>query len=134
MADRARVAAVLGGGSWGTALALLLAQDGGTVRLWDRTPAFVAALTTDRENRRYLPGFPLPPAIRPTADIAVAVGSAACVIIAVPSTAVREVFTHAAPHIPPVCDVVLAAKGLEEGTGLLPSAVAEAALTPVRGS
>jgi glycerol-3-phosphate dehydrogenase (NAD(P)+) len=69
--------AVLGAGSWGTALALLLAGhcegDGGgpcAVRLWDRTPALLNDLRRDGENRRYLPGFALPPAIVPEADLA----------------------------------------------------------------
>jgi glycerol-3-phosphate dehydrogenase (NAD(P)+) len=126
--------AVLGGGSWGTALALLLAQDDTEVRLWDRTPALVAALTAERENRRYLPGFLLPPTVRPTADIAEAVGGASCVVVAVPSAAVRDVLAHAARQIPAVCDIVLAAKGMEQGTGLLPSEVAAEALGEERAS
>lgn len=117
--------AVLGGGSWGTALALLLADGGHTVLLWDRTPALAEALTTERENRRYLPGFPLPESIYPTSDMASAVADAACVVVAVPSSGVRSTLTLAAPFLRSTSDIVLAAKGMEGETGLLPSEVAE---------
>lgn len=130
--------AVLGAGSWGTALALLLAQatEGGAnlaadVRLWDRTPELISALAHERENKRYLPGHVLPDAIVPTGDIAQAVRGAGCVVVAVPSGAVGDVLRAAAPHLPPGsggCDIVLAAKGLEE-TGRRPSEVAAAALS-----
>lgn len=128
--DPAAPAAVLGAGSWGTALALLLAEGPAgepvEVRLWDRTPALIEALGGDRENTRYLPGFSLPPSLLPVADIAPALQDAACVVIAVPSGAVREVLEAAAPYLPPACDIVLAAKGLEAGTGRRPSEVAAA--------
>ncbi len=126
--------AVLGAGSWGTALALLLAGDrtdsvGGEVRLWDRTPALADALARDRENRRYLPGFALPPFIRPTADLAHAIRDARLIVVAVPSHAVRDVLGRAAPHLDAelAVDMVLAAKGMESG-GLLPAEVAHEAL------
>ncbi|MES2461904.1 MAG: NAD(P)H-dependent glycerol-3-phosphate dehydrogenase [Armatimonadota bacterium] len=125
--------AVLGAGSWGTALALLLAEGGAArteVRLWDRTPAVAQAIAADRENRHYLPGFPLPPHITVTADIAEAVRDVACVVLAVPSGAVRSVATLAAPHLLSGCDIVLASKGLEPETGLLPYQVAEELLGP----
>ena len=117
--------AVLGAGSWGTALALLLAKNaGGGLRLWDRTPALIADLSSARVNARYLPGFPLPAPILPVTDIAQALKGAATVVIAVPSSAVREVLRLAAPHLIAGTDVVLAAKGMEADTGLLPSEVA----------
>ncbi len=121
------IVSVLGAGSWGTALALLLAGGQHNVRLWDRTPAFVEALLRDRENRQYLPGFPLPAAIVPTSDMADALRGAQCVVVAVPSGAVRAVVALAAPHLPTGCGIVLAAKGLEPETGLLPYEVAEQA-------
>jgi len=61
--------AVLGAGSWGTALALLLARAGVNVRLWDRSPVQVAQLQEHRENRQYLAGCPLPETIAIYADI-----------------------------------------------------------------
>jgi hypothetical protein len=65
--------AVLGVGSWGTALALLLARNGHTVRLWGHDPEEVAPLRRERENRRYLPGIPFPAALTAGADLAEAV-------------------------------------------------------------
>ena len=115
--------AVLGGGSWGTALALLLAAGGYETRLWDRTPALAEALVSDRENRRYLPGFALPANIFPTADIAGATADAVCVVLAVPSHAIRGVAEMAAPHLAPGTDIALAAKGME-ASGLFPAEVA----------
>ncbi|MBC8102967.1 MAG: NAD(P)-dependent glycerol-3-phosphate dehydrogenase [Cytophagales bacterium] len=124
------VAAVLGAGSWGTALAILLAQpqSTGIVRLWDRTPLLIRSITAERENRRYLPGLQLSPDIIPVEAIAEALEGAACVVVAVPSGAVRAVVTLAAPYLAPGCDLVLASKGLEPETGLLPYQVAEAVL------
>ena len=115
--------AVLGAGSWGTALALLLAQNGEAVRLWDRTPTHIAALQEERENRRYLPGFVLPPSVFPVAEMQAAVGGAACIVIAAPSQAVRQTVALAAPFLGFDCVVVLAAKGME-ADGLLPWEIA----------
>ncbi len=115
--------AVLGAGSWGTALALLLAQGGTIVNLWDRNPHLVDALAQERENKRYLPDFALPAPICPTSDLQQALHQAACVVVAVPSHAVREVLTEAAPFLGNSSDVVLAAKGMES-TGKLPAEVA----------
>lgn len=123
--------AVLGAGSWGTALALLLASgEGGAaeVRLWDRTAALVEQLRSEGRNTRYLPDFPLPPAIVPVTDMADAVHGARCLVLAVPSSAVRDVLEAATPHLLAGCDIVLASKGLEAETGQWPSQVAWAAL------
>jgi glycerol-3-phosphate dehydrogenase (NAD(P)+) len=128
MTYTSQTVAVLGAGSWGTALALLLAEDGDRptkILLWDRTPALAQAIAADRENRHYLPGFPLPSTITVTADIAEAVGSASGIVVAVPSGAVRSVGTLAAPYLISGSDIVLASKGLEPETGLLPYQVAE---------
>lgn len=119
---------VLGAGSWGTALALLLAdgheESGGEIRLWDRSPAHIGNLRENRENARYLPGVPLPPAVLPTEDLAGALSGAGCIVVAVPSGAVRDVLSQAAPYLCDNCDVVLAAKGMEAETGFLPAEVA----------
>ena len=106
---------VLGAGSWGTALALLLSRNQHTVQLLGRNAEEVARLVADCENRHYLPGFPIPsnvtPALLPSqrvlADLAV---------IAVPSGAVREIARHVHPETP---RAVVAAKGLESGTAKL---------------
>lgn len=114
--------AVLGAGSWGTALALLLAENGGVVRLWDRTPEQVAALVADRENRRYLPGHRLPHNLQPTESLSEALLGASCVVVAVPSSAVDEVLGRATLALG--CDIVLASKGIDPETLELPADVA----------
>ena len=77
--------AVLGAGSWGTALTLVVARNGYPVRLWDHWPAKVSELANNRENRRFLPGFPLPDAIEPVANLGQALAGAAEILVVVPS-------------------------------------------------
>ena len=67
--------AVIGAGSWGTALAIQLARNGSNVTLWGHQDDEVAALLRDRENRRYLPGVPLPEGLKPTHDLAGGLGA-----------------------------------------------------------
>ncbi len=116
-------AAVLGGGSWGTALSLVLAQNGWSCSLWARDAALVADLTTRRENQRYLPGFALPDRVIVTSSIAQALHHAEIVIWAVPSDAVRTTAELAQDLLAPETVLVSAAKGLEESTGLRMSQV-----------
>ena len=106
---------VLGGGAWGTALALTAARAGRKVRLWARDHATVAAIDEHHENRRYLPGVPLEH-IPATDNIAVAL-RADLILLAVPSQAVRDVARIAEPYLPGGTPVVISAKGLERGTG-----------------
>jgi len=106
---------VLGGGAWGTALALTAARAGRKVRLWARDHATVAAIDEHHENRRYLPGVSLEH-IPATDNIAVAL-RADLILLAVPSQAVRAVAQIAEPYLPAGTPVVISAKGLERGTG-----------------
>ncbi|HZO88704.1 MAG TPA: NAD(P)H-dependent glycerol-3-phosphate dehydrogenase [Chthonomonadaceae bacterium] len=124
---------ILGAGSWGTALATLLADNGHAVRLWARDAALAEALSAARENRRYLPGIPLPEAVAPTADIETALAGAEVVVFAVPSGAVRQVAREAARHIASEALLISAAKGLEEGTGARMSQVLAAELPGSEG-
>lgn len=110
--------AVLGAGSWGTALAALFAANGHTVRLWARDAALISRLITDRENRQYLPGAILSESIVPTNDLDAAIRGAGVVVFAVPCGAIREVATASAPHVEHDALIISAAKGLEETTGL----------------
>ena len=107
-------AAVVGGGSWGTALARLLAANGHEVRLWVREPDLAATIEAERENPRYLPGARLEDRIRATADLADALPGAALVVSALPSHVVRKVMTDAAAHMDGSAVVVSASKGIEE--------------------
>ena len=123
--------AVLGSGSWGTALAVHLARTGHDVRLWARDAALAAAMASERENRPYLPGIALPDVLKPTCDVAAAVEGAAFIVMAVPSHGLRDVARAARPHLPPACTIVSAVKGLEEGSLLRMSEVLRAELAEI---
>jgi len=119
---------VIGSGSWGTALAVHLANTGHDVRLWARDARLATEMASARENRGYLPGVQLPPALTPTADVKSALEDAQFVVIAVPSHGVRDVARALHPHLPDACAVVSATKGLEEGSMLRMSQVLRAEL------
>ncbi len=106
---------VVGAGSWGTTIALLLCAKGPTT-LWARSPRLAEAVATTHENSRYLPGVPLPPTLRPTASLADAVADAAVVLVAVPSHGFRAVLESMAPALPEGAAVVSLTKGIEAGT------------------
>jgi glycerol-3-phosphate dehydrogenase (NAD(P)+) len=108
--------AVLGAGSWGTALAVHLARVGHDVRLWGRDPALVADMNARRANAVYLPDVRFPPALDGTANLDDALRDAALVVSAVPSHGTRDVIRRAAPSIDPGAIVVSATKGLEQDT------------------
>lgn len=116
--DQAAEIAVLGAGSWGTALGLLLCRNGHRVRLWGHDPQEISALRRDGENLRYLPGHPLPESLIPTADLEEAVGGATDCLIAVPSHAFRQVVHRLAALLPPQQGVAWATKGLDPATGV----------------
>ena len=107
---------MIGGGSWGTALAWLLAGKGREVRLWVRDPTLAAAIEDARENPRYLPGVRLPDPLRATADLGEALAGAEIVVSVLPSHVVRGVMSEARPHVGRGAIVVSASKGIEEGT------------------
>ena len=107
--------AVLGAGSWGTALSVHLARLGHDVRLWGRDAALVDRLTTSRVNADYLPGVGLE-GVRPTTSIEDAVAGVSLVVVAVPSQGLRAVVHRAVPHVPSTAPFLSATKGLEHGT------------------
>ena len=111
-----RTTAVLGAGSWGTALAIHLARAGHAVRLWARDADFVEAMHAARANARYLPGIPLDGDIHPTASLGEALDDARFVIVAVPSHGLRAVVQRARPHLETGAILVSATKGLEVDT------------------
>jgi glycerol-3-phosphate dehydrogenase (NAD(P)+) len=101
--------AIVGSGSWGTALALSLARRGDhSIALWSHASA----------AGTYLPGFPIPPQVNPLTDLAAAVAGAEIVISAVPSQHVRTIYQKMAPHLAPGQRIVSATKGIEDGTYL----------------
>lgn len=107
--------AVIGGGSWGTALASVLANKG-PVRLWAREPEVVRVINAEHHNPVYQKDIPLPPAITATSDLAEAVEGAELVTLVVPSHAMREVAGRLAPHLRPGVPIVSASKGIENET------------------
>ncbi|WP_421725886.1 NAD(P)H-dependent glycerol-3-phosphate dehydrogenase [Bauldia sp.] len=106
--------AVLGGGAWGTALAVVAARAGRAVRIWARDPDVVAAIDQSRENPRYLPDITLDH-IPATTNIGAALRADA-VLLAVPAQATRSVAAIAAPYLAEGHPLVICAKGLETGT------------------
>ena len=108
--------AILGAGSFGTALALVVARAGHEARLWGWGPDDPDAIDAARENKRYLPGVELPPGLRVVGDIGEACGNASIVIGVVPSGAMRDVAAQAGPHLRAGSAWVSATKGLEPGT------------------
>jgi glycerol-3-phosphate dehydrogenase (NAD(P)+) len=105
--------AVLGAGSWGTALSIHLARAGHRVRLWARDAALVDVMRAESANTRYLPGIPFPADVTPTGSLSAALEDAGFVVVAVPSHGLRAVVRAAAAMIPDGTVVVSAAKGLE---------------------
>ena len=108
--------AVLGAGSWGTALAYLLGGAWADVRLWARDAALVCRVESERSNTRYLPGVELPPTVTATESLAAAVPGARAVFFAVPSSAVRQVGMASLQWVMPDTLIISACKGLEERT------------------
>jgi len=115
--------AVIGAGSWGTALALLLARKGLDVTLWGRDSAHIKRLTKDRENKKYLPGHRLPLNLNTTADLIAAVSQAQCVVMVVPSHGYRQVYREIMPGLAEKTLIVSAVKGIETDGGMTMTAV-----------
>ena len=111
-----RTVAILGAGSWGTALAVHLGLTGHDVRLWARDPALAEDLAVRRANAVYLPDVTLPPTVRPDCSLERAARGAELVISAVPSHGARNVWKTVRPFVSPSAIIVSATKGLETET------------------
>ncbi len=107
---------VVGGGSWGTALAKLLADKGLNLDLWVFETEVKEQIETLRENKVFLPGFTLPECIVPTNDLKTAVADKDLVLVVVPSHCMRAVATEMKAFIDPSTIVVTASKGIENKT------------------
>ncbi|MET0105235.1 MAG: NAD(P)H-dependent glycerol-3-phosphate dehydrogenase [Sedimenticola sp.] len=125
MTGKQPVIAVLGAGSWGTALAILLGRNGAEVRLWGHLQSEIDALLADGENRAYIPGIPFPDGIAPTTDLAAAVDGADEVLVVVPSHAFRQSMQRLEPLLGTDTSVSWATKGLEPKSGKLLHQVAQ---------
>lgn len=120
--------AILGAGSWGTALALHLAQLGHPVRLWGHDPERTRQLARRRENVTYLPGFLLPESVGVVERCDDALEGAGTVVLAVPSHVARSVLEPCAGAFPPGVRLLIATKGIEVGTLMLMTQVAREVL------
>lgn len=119
----AKQALVIGDGSWGTALAIVLAQNGLKTTLWSAFPEQAAELSANRTNERYLPGVPLPENLQVSADPAAACAGADLVVSVVPTQFLRSVAVRFEEFIPSDVPVVSATKGLEIETMKSPTSI-----------
>jgi glycerol-3-phosphate dehydrogenase (NAD(P)+) len=111
--------AILGAGSWGTALALYLSRLEQTVRLWSHSNHDVATMQELHVNKRYMPGFIFPASLQPVADLAEAISDVRDILIAVPSYAFRDLLTTLKPLLTKPVRIVWVSKGLDAKTGQL---------------
>lgn len=122
--------AVLGAGSWGTAMAIHLGRLGHEVHLWARNKALVETLLRDRMNGTYLPEILFPSNVKPMNSLEDALGEVDCVVLAVPSHGLRSVVQQATEFLVPRTTIVSATKGLEPKTMLRMSEVIEQEVNP----
>jgi glycerol-3-phosphate dehydrogenase (NAD(P)+) len=120
--------AVLGAGSWGTALAIQSARAGRPARLWGRDRAHIATLTRQRTNQRYLPDVEFPAGLQLIAELEQAIDGVNDVLIAVPSHGFRALLTQLKPLLPATTRLCWATKGFELDSGKLPNEVAHEVL------
>ncbi|NND45499.1 MAG: NAD(P)-dependent glycerol-3-phosphate dehydrogenase [Xanthomonadales bacterium] len=128
MTDQGPVVAVLGAGSWGTALAMQLQRSGSHAILWGRNPAHLAEIAEAGSNERFLPGLPLSREIAIQPDLAAAVAAADHLLVVVPSHAFGGMLGQLAPILRPGQGVAWACKGFEPGSGRLLHEVAREVL------
>jgi glycerol-3-phosphate dehydrogenase (NAD(P)+) len=114
---------ILGAGSWGTALAIVLAPRFDTVRLWARRLDQAEKLQAERQNQLYLPGFRFPDNVWVGGELAAALGDSGVVLLVTPSTHIRALAIQMLPHTRPETIFVSATKGIEERTFLRMSQV-----------
>lgn len=107
---------VVGAGSWGTALSLLLAEKGYTVDLWVHEPELCGLMQENRENPWFLPGVALPEAIQPSNRFEEVVAGKDQIVVVVPTHVLRSTVKHFAPLLKPDCLIVNAGKGIENDT------------------
>ena len=108
--------AIVGAGSWGSALSIALAQRFRNVRLWAYDPGLADQIRATRENAIYLPGFSIPANITPTDQLSEALESAAMVLVVVPSHFLRGVVRRMLPLLKSDAVLVSATKGIETQT------------------
>ncbi len=128
MTDPANAIAVIGAGSWGTALAIQFARTGRQTLLWGHDAEHLASLSAKRVNEKYLPDAPFPEALEVESSLSRTLSHAGDVLIAVPSHAFREMLKRVKPLMHPDARLCWATKGFELSTGKLPHVVAREVL------
>jgi len=122
--------AVLGAGSYGSALAICLARKGNNTLLWAHNSEHIEQLITDASNEKYLPGISFPATLTPDADLARVVAATTELLVVVPSFAFADMLKRLQPLLTPQHRVAWATKGLEADTGRLLQDVARDILGP----
>jgi glycerol-3-phosphate dehydrogenase (NAD(P)+) len=123
-AERTAPIAVLGAGSWGTALAIQLARSGRITRLWGRDAQHLRVMAQERRNARYLPAATFPESLTVSSELVNALHGSLDVLVAVPSHAFRALLTQIAPQLDASARVAWATKGFELESGKLPHQLA----------
>ena len=113
MTNRIENIAVIGAGSWGTALAKVLSDKGHQVWLWGHNPEHIKAIQITRENSKYLAGFPLSESLTATPALKEAITGQSTIIMAVPSHVTRDIFKQITPFLQTNTTIVSATKGIE---------------------
>jgi len=119
---------VIGAGSWGTALAQLLAENGHNIGLWARKPEVIASINQEHKNPRYLSDIELSENIVATISHKDTLKNAVAVVVVTPSNLLRGVARALAPIIDDDLPIIICSKGVEEGSGLLPTEIFESEL------
>lgn len=122
--------AILGAGSWGSALALYLSRRGQHVRLWSIDPSEIEAIHADKANNRYLPGFNFPDTIKAYTSLAQTVEDIQDILIVVPSVGFRDTLTMLRPLLTAKARLICASKGLDAKNGQLPNDMVADVLGP----
>jgi glycerol-3-phosphate dehydrogenase (NAD(P)+) len=119
--------AILGGGSWGTGLSVVLSHSRRSheIRLWVHEPSLAESIERDRENQLYLPGISIPAGVHASNDLGEVLRDARIILGVVPSAHARSVYTQSLPHVSPDAVIVSATKGLEPATHLRMSEIIE---------
>lgn len=117
--------AILGAGSWGTALALTLSRRGQVVQIWSVDRSEITAMLADKANNRYLPGYPLPESLHPVFELEEAIKGVSEILMVVPSVGFRQTLDSLKPLITSDVSIICATKGIDAETGQLLNDVAE---------
>lgn len=114
--NKKQIVTVLGAGSWGTALSMVLVENGHEVRLWSRKPEQAKEINEEHTNQRYLPEIDLPESLTGYTDLEAALQGAEAVLFVIPTKAMRQMAKDVAPHLSENTMIIHASKGLEQGS------------------